>query len=216
MHRKRYFSVVTTQAHWERVYTQKEPSEVSWCEPWPDQSLELIESLGLPPDAPIIDVGGGASRLAEALLERGYGELTVADISPAALARAQAGLGDRASEVNWVVADVLKHEFGRRFAVWHDRAAFHFMVSPEDQRSYRRVLEQSLAPNGHILIATFGPDGPTSCSGLPVARYGPAELVSAFEGSMRLVSSHLAEHSTPAGNPQQFLYAHLQLEAASG
>ena len=202
---------VTTEAHWQGVYAEKDPAEVSWFEPWPGDSLELIDRLDLPKDAPIIDVGGGASRLAGALLDRGYTDITVADVSGEALERAQNALGARAADVRWVVADVLTHDFARRFSVWHDRALFHFMVSAEERRAYRSVLERSVAPNGHVLMATFGPNGPTSCSNLPVTRYGPDQLLRAFDGLAQLVSSHLVDHSTPSGASQQFIYAHLRL-----
>jgi ubiquinone/menaquinone biosynthesis C-methylase UbiE len=170
----------------------------------------MIEGLRLAPDAPIIDLGGGASALAGALLNRGYLDLTVADISEAALETAKRSLGDRADAITWVKADVRDHDFGRRFAAWHDRAVFHFMAEPEDRSAYLDTLRRSLAPGGHVIVATFGPAGPTRCSGLPVARYGSDDLREAFDGVAGLVDSHLEEHRTPSGKPQQFLYAHLR------
>ena len=199
-----------TQAHWNHVYDEREPDEVSWFEPTPATSLALIDELGLEDDAPILDAGGGASGLARELLGRGHSDVTVADISRAALDRARAELGAEAGRVRWEVADLRDHEFGRRFALWHDRAMFHFMVAPADRAAYVKTLVRSVAPTGHALIATFGPDGPTRCSGLPAARYGAEELEAAFAGRCKLVTSRLIEHRTPAGRPQQFLYALLR------
>ena len=194
--------------HWERIYTDKRPGEVSWYEAVPRSSIAAIERIGLPLDAPIIDVGGGASRLAEELLRRGHTDVTVADISAKALERARDGFPDP-DRVQWVVADVRDHDFGRRFAVWHDRAVFHFMVSEEERNAYLATMERSLQLDGHAVIATFGPDGPPRCSGLPVERYGPDELAAALGDRFQLVSSHLEEHRTPGGASQQFLYAEL-------
>lgn len=170
----------------------------------------MIEALQLPSDAPIVDLGGGASGLAGELLGRGYSDLTVADISEAALESARDSLGERSEAITWVKADVRKHDFGRRFAAWHDRAVFHFMTEPADRIAYLGTLRKSLLPGGHLIIATFGPEGPTSCSGLPVVRYGADDLEETFEGIARLVHSHLDTHQTPSGQTQQFLYAHLE------
>jgi SAM-dependent methyltransferase len=197
------------QAHWERVWTTNDPDQVSWFDASPRLSVEMIEALSLGSDAAILDVGGGVSGLAGELLRRGYEDLTVADISHAALEKARAGLGAEAAKVNWVVADARAHDFGRRFAVWHDRAVFHFLVDERDRDGYLEVLRRSLIPNGHAIVATFGPDGPTSCSGLPVARYSADELAEAFSPVAGLVSDRLAVHQTPSGKAQQFLYAHL-------
>ena len=171
----------------------------------PRASIAAIERLGLPLDAPIVDVGGGASRLAAELCGAGHTDITVADISARALERAQEGFPE-SDRVEWLVADVRDHDFGRRFAVWHDRAVFHFMVSQEDRDAYLATMEKSLQADGHAAIATFGPDGPTRCSGLPVDRYGPDELAATLGDRFQLVSSHLEDHRTPGGATQQFLY----------
>jgi ubiquinone/menaquinone biosynthesis C-methylase UbiE len=169
----------------------------------------MIEALQLPTDAPIVDVGGGASGLAGELLGRGYSDLTVADISEAALEAAKDALGEKAGAVSWVRADVREHDFGRRFAVWHDRAVLHFMTEPADRIAYLETLRRSLLPGGHLIVATFGPDGPTTCSGLPVLRYGADDLERAFAGVAHVVSARLHDHQTPSGKTQQFIYAHL-------
>ncbi len=202
------------RAHWNRVYSEKAPDAMSWFEPAPRTSLAMIDALDLPRDAPIIDVGGGASRLAAELLGRGYSDITVADISSAALERAREGFPD-AGRIEWVAADVRSHDFGRRFALWHDRAAFHFMVTADDRRGYLATLERSLEPSAHVILATFGPEGPTRCSGLPVARYGPDLLAETIGEHAQLVSAHLEEHLTPSSASQQFLFAHLTAPAGS-
>jgi SAM-dependent methyltransferase len=169
-------------AHWQQTYGERSTEELSWTEPVPDTSLALIREATLPLDAAIVDVGGGASRLASELLRRGYSDVTVADITAQALERAKADLGDAAAEVTWVEADVRAHDFGRRFDLWHDHAVFHFMVEPADRDGYLEVLSRSLRPGGHLILATFGPDGPTQCSGLPVSRYD-AEAISQTLGA---------------------------------
>ena len=192
--------------HWKRIYTEKAPDAVSWFEAVPRASLAMIDELALPLDAPIADVGGGASHLAAELVDRGYTDVTVADISGEALERARDGFAS-ADRVTWVIADVRAHDFGRRFRLWHDRAVFQFMVAAEDRRAYVATLERSLDPGGHAILATFGPDGPTRCSGLPVARYGPRELAAELGGGLDLASSREVVHTTPAGTAKQFIYA---------
>jgi 2-polyprenyl-3-methyl-5-hydroxy-6-metoxy-1,4-benzoquinol methylase len=202
--------MTTDRAHWEHVYAEREPDEVSWYEPTPDTSLTLIREAGLPADAAILDVGGGVSRLAGALLAAGYSDVTVADISAAALRRAQTELGDDAKGVTWVEADVRDHDFGRRYDLWHDRAVLHFMVAPGDREAYVDTLERTVQPGGHVIVATFGPDGPTRCSALPVARYGAPEVSRLLGDGFEPLSSMLRVHRTPSGSEQQFLHAHLR------
>jgi rhodanese-related sulfurtransferase len=191
------------------MYTEKAPDAVSWFEAIPRASLAMIDELALPLDAPIADVGGGASHLAAELVDRGYTDVTVADISGEALERARDGFA-AADRVTWVIADVRAHDFGRRFRLWHDRAVFQFMVAAEDRRAYVATLERSLDPSGDAILATFGPDGPTRCSGLPVARYGPRELAAELGAGLDLVSSREVVHTTPARTAQQFIYARLR------
>jgi SAM-dependent methyltransferase len=200
------------EAHWQAVYQQKAPEEVSWFEPLPEQSLALIEESRVDRDAALIDVGGGESRLAGKLLERGYMDITVADISPAALEKARSELGERAGTVEWVVADVREHDFGRQFELWHDRAVFHFLVDETDRERYLQTLRSSLRPGGHLIMATFGPDGPTRCSDLPVHRYGKKELHLTLGRQFEVISSRLDMHRTPSGTDQQFLFLHLRRE----
>lgn len=194
--------------HWDRVYTEHAVDAVSWFEETPHSSLAMIDGLGLPLDAPIVDVGGGASRLAAELVDRGYRDVTVADMSGEAMSRARDGLS-HSGRVNCVLADVRGHDFRRRFAVWHDRAVFHFMVSTADQRAYLQTVARSIGSGGHVILATFGPDGPARCSGLPVVRYDGDTLAAAFDGVAELAGSHVEHHRTPSGADQEFLFAHL-------
>jgi ubiquinone/menaquinone biosynthesis C-methylase UbiE len=196
------------RAHWERVYLDASSQSLSWFEPEPRGSLAIIDSLALPPPEPIVDVGAGTSRLAAVLLERGHSDITVMDISERALEAARADIPEP-ERVRWVVGDVRTEDFGRRFSLWHDRALFHFMVAPEDQDSYLAAVERSVARGGHIVIATFAPEGPTHCSGLPVVRYSAEELAERFEGIATLESHRYQQHVTQGGEPRQYLYAHL-------
>jgi SAM-dependent methyltransferase len=161
-------SDASRQAHWENVYTTKGEKEVSWFQENPAPSLELIELTGLSEEAAIIDIGGGASRLVDELLARTFRRLTVLDLSGAALAAARERLGNRGSDVQWVIADVTKWEPTRTYDLWHDRAAFHFLTEETDQSAYVDRLKKAVKPGGHVIIATFALDGPERCSGLPI------------------------------------------------
>jgi SAM-dependent methyltransferase len=201
--------VALDRAHWEHTYAEKEPNRVSWFQDRPLRSLHLIEAAGLEPIASIIDVGGGASNLAAELLRIGYTDVTVADISAGALDRARDALGPDGLRVHWLQADVRTCDFARTFDLWHDRAVFHFMVTAADREAYLAALRRALAPGGHLVIFTFGPAGPQQCSGLPVRRYDVDTLQATLGADFRLLSSGLEAHTTPSGNQQQFLYAHL-------
>jgi ubiquinone/menaquinone biosynthesis C-methylase UbiE len=207
--------VPSDHTHWQNAYAESNSDQVSWYEPRPERSLALIEASSVSRDAAIIDVGGGASSLAAHLLDAGYSDVTVADIAPGALAQAQAHLGTESGRVNWIAADVRTHHFDRRYELWHDRAVFHFMVDTADRDGYLAVLRRTLLPGGQVIIATFGPDGPTRCSGLPVQRYRAEQLTNVLGEEFQLVSSSVASHQTPGGKTQQFLYAHLSRGAAS-
>jgi SAM-dependent methyltransferase len=198
--------IVSAEAHWDGVYAQRDPTEVSWYEPAPEISLALIERTGLGRDAAILDVGGGTSGLAWALLRDGYSDVTVADISAGSLRQAQTALGADVGLVGWVQADVRTHDFGRRYELWHDRGVFHFMVSAADRDAYLEALRRALRPGGHAVLATFGPDGPTRCSGLPARRYDAEELLRLLGGEFHAIATRLHEHTTPSGERQQFLY----------
>jgi SAM-dependent methyltransferase len=188
---------------WEGVYQSKEEAETSWFEDRPQVSLDLIAETGAGKDAAIVDVGAGSSRLVDCLLEQGFRRITVLDLSATALARTRARLTDDVP-VEWVVANVLGWKSSRSFAVWHDRAAFHFLTETTDQEAYLRVMDRALVPGAHAIIGTFAPDGPERCSGLPVARYDAPLLVERLGPDYRLIRSQSHEHHTPRGNVQRF------------
>ncbi|UXI68927.1 class I SAM-dependent methyltransferase [Tahibacter amnicola] len=198
---------MTTKEHWERVYATRATDTVSWYQPHAATSLRLIEETGTPRNLPLIDVGGGASVLVDNLVDAGYTNLTVLDLSGAALSASRTRLGARGHAVHWLEADILSVALPfRHFALWHDRAVFHFLTDPDEQREYARQLRQALKPGGHAIIATFAEDGPTQCSGLPVARHSMASLEAIFEETLELVAHHRESHLTPAGASQSFLY----------
>jgi 2-polyprenyl-3-methyl-5-hydroxy-6-metoxy-1,4-benzoquinol methylase len=200
---------VDHKSHWERVYRTKRPEEVSWYRPHLDISLQLIEEASPDRNAQIIDVGGGESTLVDDLLARAYHNISVLDVSATALAVAQERLGVNSDRVNWLRGDVTTFGFARhQYHVWHDRAVFHFLTNPKDRVAYVRQVARAVKPGGHVIVATFGPEGPTKCSGLDVVRYGADALHDEFGPDFRLVK-HLTElHQTPAGSIQQFTYCY--------
>jgi SAM-dependent methyltransferase len=198
------------EQHWDRLYRVKSAAELSWYESHPLRSLQSIQETGVPADAPILDVGGGASVLVDDLLELGYTDLTVLDLAPAALAQSRERVGPAAERVTWIAADVTTFHPPRRYAIWHDRAVLHFLLNPDEQGQYVAVLRSALASRGHVILATFGPAGPTRCSGLPVQRYS-VEMLSALLGPVfELRGSVLEDHHTPSGATQQFLHTRWQ------
>lgn len=194
---------------WEGVYRVKEEAETSWFEDRPRVSLDLIGATGAEKDAAIVDVGAGSSRLVDCLLERGFRRITVLDLSETALARTRARLPGEAP-VDWIVENVLDWKPSDHFNIWHDRAAFHFLTETADQGAYLRVMDRALLPGGHAIIGTFAPDGPTSCSGLPVVRYDAALLSERLGAGYRLVNSVNHQHRTPWGSVQLFRFALFQ------
>jgi len=201
------------KAHWEQVYTAKLPSEVSWYEPVPAQSLEFIRATGELQAAPILDVGGGASTLVDNLLRLGYSDISVLDIAASALDRARVRLGELAARVAWIEADITRYQSVRAYSIWHDRAVFHFLTSAEDRERYFSVLRKSLRAGGHVVLATFGPEGPTRCSGLEVQRYSALEISAMLGSGFALRMYRVEEHRTPLGTVQQFLYGWWQAAA---
>ena len=194
------------KSHWETVYTTKVENEVSWFQEVPAPSLELIDLARPAPTSAIVDIGGGASRLVDRLVARGFKRVTVLDISEAALDAAKARLGERASEVEWIVADVTKWYPAQTFDVWHDRAAFHFLIDAADRSAYVKRVKQAVRPGGHVIIGTFALDGPEKCSGLPVNRYDAASLARELGEGLELVDSRRHDHSTPWDSTQRFQF----------
>ena len=199
---------MNSKAHWEAVYESRAPAEQSWYQSEPTRSLELLEQLGLAPASAIIDVGGGASTLVDALLERGVGSITVLDISGAALAHSKARLGARATSVQWIEGDITNVDLGASasYDFWHDRAVFHFLTESGDRRRYVAAAARALRPGGAALVATFAPHGPSHCSGLEVARYDSELLAREFGREFSLERSMDELHHTPSGGEQAFTY----------
>jgi SAM-dependent methyltransferase len=192
--------------HWEHVYRTKNPQTVSWFQPEAEVSLRLIRSAS-DSAAAVIDVGGGASTLVDGLLDAGYRDLTVLDLSGAALAAARERLGTRAAGVHWLEGDILQAALpAQAYDVWHDRAVFHFLTDPAERAAYVRQVLHAVKPGGHVIVASFAENGPQQCSGLPVMRYAPGELHAQFGTPFTLLHHEREEHRTPGGTVQQFVY----------
>ncbi len=194
------------QTHWEDVYTTKADTELSWYEDTPELSLTLLREAGLKPELSVIDIGGGASRLVDALVESGQAHVSVLDLSAAALETANSRLAD-AARAQWIVSDVTAWTPDRQYDLWHDRAAFHFLTTVEDQQAYVRVLVQSLKDGGKAVIGTFALDGPEKCSGLPVARYDAEGLQAVLGEQFKLATTRRHQHTTPWGSIQKFQFS---------
>ena len=203
---------MNSQEHWEHIYTTKAPDQVSWYCDHLNTSLDLIESTAIPRTASIIDVGAGESTLVDDLLTRGYSNLTVLDISPAAIAAGRKRVGD-SERVRWLVSDITQAALEpSAYDVWHDRAVFHFLTSAADRRAYVRQVIHAVKRGGHVIVSAFGPEGPTRCSGLKVVRYDAESLYGEFGSNFRLISSSRQLHETPFGTTQQFLSCHCVLQ----
>lgn len=195
------------QSHWEEIYRTKSPMQTSWYAPHLQTSLDWICEAVPDRTASIIDVGGGESTLVDDLLSAGYRDVTVLDVAAAAVEKARARLGADGSGVRWIAGDVTEIALpGSRFALWHDRAVFHFLTAPEQRTAYVRQLTASLKEGGHVILATFGPEGPQKCSGLPVRRYSADLLSKELGPRFHLEKSAIIDHQTPFGTMQQFLY----------
>jgi SAM-dependent methyltransferase len=195
--------------HWDDAYARGDASR-SWFQPEPVLSLRMLDVAGVTAAGSLIDVGGGASSLAAALLERGFSDLTVLDISAAGMEYARRRLGPRAREVNWVTADIRTWVPPRRFAAWHDRAVFHFLTDVQDQRAYLRTLATATAASAVAVFGCFAPDGPPRCSGLPVARYAPADLAALLGSDWIPIAQDREAHVTPSGQTQPFTWSALR------
>jgi 2-polyprenyl-3-methyl-5-hydroxy-6-metoxy-1,4-benzoquinol methylase len=204
---------VDTKTHWEQIYRRIPAEAVSWYRPHLETSVELIERVAGGRDASIIDVGGGESTLVDDLVARGYERVTVLDISETAIETSKKRLGAAASRVRWMAADVTTAELERGgYDVWHDRAVFHFLTTTEKRVAYVQQVARAVRPGGYVIVSTFGPEGPTKCSGLDVVRYGAEELHGQFGAQFRAIESREEIHRTPAGTVQQFLYCLCRVE----
>ena len=190
--------------HWETVYETKNPNEVSWTQEIPKTSLAFIHSFGLDKSAKIIDIGGGDSKLVDHLLDQGFENITVLDISAKALEKAKIRLGEKAKKVTWIVSDILDFEPTENYDVWHDRAAFHFLTTENEIEKYKSIVKNSV--DGFLIIGTFSQNGPLKCSGLEISQYSEEKLTSTFEENFDKIVSVLEDHQTPFGTTQNFLF----------
>jgi len=201
------------KAHWEKVYASKEPDAVSWYRAHLETSLALIERAADSHSASIIDIGAGESTLVDDLAAKGYKNITVFDVSQTALDVTKKRLGPLAEQIKWIVADVTQVELEpSAYDVWHDRAVFHFLTSIEQRAAYVRNVAKTVKTGGHVIVSTFGPEGPPICSGLEVMRYDAESLHGEFGSRFRLVESSKELHHTPFGTTQQFLYCYCRVE----
>ena len=197
--------------HWEQVYSTKSTEKLGWYKPHLQTSLTWIKELNLAADAPIIDVGGGASTLVDDLLDAGYRSITVLDISEKALSSVRARLGKKTELVTWLNCDITSVDLPtHHYELWHDRAAFHFLTELDQQRKYRDKLLKALKPGGRLIIGTFAPEAPPKCSGLPVQRYSQEQLGDTLGGEFELVRHQKEQHITPGGVEQMYLYCHFR------
>lgn len=202
------------KAHWDQVYDAKNPDQLSWFQRQATFSLRLIHAAGATPQSRIIDVGGGASCLPREMLDVGFEDITVLDISAKSLAKAKQALGTRADRIAWIEGDVTHDAIEGRFDIWHDRAVLHFLTDPDDRARYRNALLDALAENGQAIIATFAMDGPERCSGLPVVRYDAPLLSETLGPGLKMIETVSEQHVTPGGALQRFAWFRLRRREA--
>lgn len=192
--------------HWENIYQSKALTDVSWYQPVPETSLNFLRELKIPSEAKIIDVGGGDSFLADHLLETGYRDITVLDISENALERAKKRLGDKAALVKWIVSDISTFQPGEQYDFWHDRAVFHFLTEDKDIENYIKVLDKGIKQNGILVIGTFSENGPLKCSGIPIKQYSETSMTERFSGTFEKINCFTVDHKTPFDTIQNFIF----------
>jgi 2-polyprenyl-3-methyl-5-hydroxy-6-metoxy-1,4-benzoquinol methylase len=203
-------SSIERQAHWQNVYQTKGERDVSWFQESPAISLDLIQATGVSADASIIDIGGGTSRLVDALVAEGFRSVSVLDLSEKALATSKDRVGAEAENVNWIVEDVTKWQPTQTYDVWHDRAAFHFLTDPGERMAYALRVREAVRPGGHVIVGTFALDGPERCSGLPVTRHDAASLGAILGPSFELMENRRHDHRTPGGATQRFQFSRFE------
>ncbi len=198
--------ITEEQQHWDNIYNTKAEEEVSWFQPYPKTSMEFLELFNLPLDANIIDIGGGDSHFVDALLEKGYQNIWVLDISANAIERTKKRLGEKASKVHWIVSDVIEFKPPVQFDLWHDRAAFHFLTTKEKIYKYVSLAEQAIKRNGYLILGTFSETGPDKCSGLDVKKYSETSMSARFEIAFDRIKCIHENHFTPFNTVQNFLF----------
>ena len=192
--------------HWEKVFSTKNPNEVSWTQEYPKTSIDYLENLNLPKTTIIIDIGGGDSNFVDALLEKGYENIWVLDISATALEKAKKRLGDKAKLVHWIVSDITAFKTDIQFDFWHDRAVFHFVTDDESIQKYAHLVSQSIKENGHFLLGTFSENGPLKCSGLNIKQYDEIAMKATFSKNFEAVKCFTENHTTPFNTTQNFQF----------
>ena len=193
------------QQHWENIFEKKSTAEMSWTETYPSTSMDLINNLEMDKSLPVIDIGGGDSKLVDALLENGYNDISVLDISKKALERAQIRLGEHSKRVSWIVSDVLNFKPQKSYALWHDRASFHFLIDSMEIESYTNLVSQWV--NKHLVIGTFSVNGPLKCSGLPISQYSCKSILKNFEEKFKSIECKSIIHNTPFDTKQDFIFS---------
>ena len=204
-------SVSKRKKHWETIYKTKMPNEVSWFQPTPETSLDFFEHFKLPKTAKIIDIGGGDSFLVDHLLELGYNNITVLDISATALERAKQRLGERARIATWIVADVTSFKPTDKYDFWHDRAAFHFLTAEDEIKHYLQTVQQSLNTNGILVLGTFSTEGPEKCSGLEIKQYSETTMTKWLHGVFEKIRCVTVDHQTPSDTLQNFVFCSFKI-----
>ncbi len=197
---------MSRKEHWENVFATKQETEVSWYQPSPETSLDFITKLNLPKDAKIIDVGGGDSYLVDALLERGFSNITLLDISAQAIERIKHRLGVKAKDVTFIVSDILDFNPSSTYDLWHDRASFHFQTEEQQIQKYADIVAKAIGASGHMIIGTFSENGPKKCSGLDITQYSEASMDAVFETNFELLNSITEDHTTPFNTIQNFIF----------
>jgi SAM-dependent methyltransferase len=197
---------ICRKEHWEKIYNSKQPTEVSWFQAYPKTSMEFIALFNLPPNAAIIDIGGGDSNFADSLLEQGYTNITVLDISAKAIERAKTRLGERAVLVKWIVSDVTEFAPTVQYNFWHDRAAFHFLTTEKQADKYVEIAKNGIVENGYLILGTFSENGPQKCSGLEIKQYSEQTMSAKFEKDFKRIKCIIEDHTTPFNTIQNFLF----------
>jgi SAM-dependent methyltransferase len=202
----------STKAHWENVFANKNANEVSWTQSYPIISMQFIKEINLPKNAKIIEIGGGESFFVDALIEEGFTNITVLDISAKALEKAKIRLGDIANKITWIVIDITEFETESKFDFWNDRAVFHFLTEIKDIEKYKEIVANSVAKNGHFLLGTFSPKGPFKCSCLEIVQYDESQMKELFQEDFEMIKSYQEEHITPMNRAQNFQFGGFKIK----
>ena len=202
--------MITQKEHWEKIYTTKEANEVSWFQPYPKSSMEFVKLFNLSKDARIIDIGGGDSTFVDALLDEGFTNISVLDISGIAIDKAKNRLGIRAQNVKWIVSDILDFEPVNQYDFWHDRAAFHFLITPEMADKYVLIAKRGVVPDGFLILGTFSEKGPKKCSGLEIKQYSDESMSEKFVNGFKRIKCIEEDHHTPFNTIQNFVFCSFQ------